>query len=76
MIEGKDDKPPQTIFNPKLEDWKDPPKYFDEENTDRKKILRLEEVSLPERVHGIWTILFISKRWWDGLAHKHKQFNS
>ena len=48
MIEGKDDKPPPIIFDPKLEDWKKPPIYFDEDNTENKKSLRLNTVSLPK----------------------------
>lgn len=48
MIEGKDDKPPLIIFDPKLEDWKEPPKYFDQENNNNKKILRLNTVTLPK----------------------------
>jgi len=48
MIEGKEEKPPPIIFDPKLEDWKEPPKYFDEEKTGHKKILRLNLVTLPK----------------------------
>jgi hypothetical protein len=48
MVEGKDEKPPPIIFDPKLEDWKDPHKYFDEEKNDTKKILRLNTVTLPK----------------------------
>jgi PKHD-type hydroxylase len=48
MIEGKHEKPPPIIFDPKLEDWKESPIYFDQKNTDSKKILKLNTVTLPK----------------------------
>jgi len=47
MIPGTDEVPPISIFDPKLKDWEEAPKYFDK--THPKTILRLQEITLP---HG------------------------
>jgi hypothetical protein len=44
-VSGTDELPPISIFNPKLKDWEDPPKYFNEKHP--KTILRLQEIKLP-----------------------------
>ena len=45
MVPGTDQLPPISIFDPKLEDWKEGPEYFNE--THPKTVLRLREIPLP-----------------------------
>ena len=48
MVPGTEDRPPISIFDPKLKDWEDAPRYFGEADTKYgKKVLRIKELLLP-----------------------------